>query len=38
MRTAFWSENLKERNYFEDLGIYGRIILKTAVNKEGVSM
>jgi hypothetical protein len=28
MCTKFWSENLKGRNYLEDLVIDGRIILK----------
>jgi len=31
MRTVFWSENLKERNNSEDMGIVGRIILKWIV-------
>jgi hypothetical protein len=28
MHTEFWSENLKERDHSEDLGIDGRVILK----------
>jgi hypothetical protein len=28
MHTKFWSENLKGRDYLEDLGIDGKIILE----------
>ena len=33
MDTKFWSENLYTGNYFEELGIYGRIILKRTLKK-----
>jgi len=28
MHTKFWSENLKERDHVEDIGVDGRIILE----------
>jgi hypothetical protein len=28
LHTTFWWENLKERDYWEDIGVDGRIILK----------
>jgi len=28
MRTKYWSENLKRRDYSEDLGLDGSILLK----------
>jgi hypothetical protein len=28
MNTRFWSENLKGRDYLEDLGVGGKIILQ----------
>jgi len=31
--TGFWWENLREREYFEDLGIGGRIILRWVFRK-----
>jgi hypothetical protein len=30
MHTGFWCENLKERYHLEDLGTYGRTMLKNA--------
>ena len=33
MHTEFWRENLKERSYVEDVGIYGMIILKMIFKK-----
>ena len=33
MYTRFWWENLKERDYFEDLGLDGRIILRWILRK-----
>jgi hypothetical protein len=34
MRTVFWSENLKGRDHFEDLGIDGKI-LELSLGKYG---
>jgi hypothetical protein len=31
--TGFWCGNLRERNYLEDQGIDGRIILKWIIRK-----
>jgi hypothetical protein len=31
--TTFWSEILKGRNYLEDLGVDGKIILKRILEK-----
>jgi hypothetical protein len=28
VHAGFWWENVRERDNFEDLGVYGRIILK----------
>jgi hypothetical protein len=33
MRTKFWSGNLKGRDYSEDLGIDGKIILEWILRK-----
>jgi hypothetical protein len=33
MHTGFWLVNLKERDHLEELGTYGRIILKCILNK-----
>jgi hypothetical protein len=33
MDTKFWSENLKEKDYMEELGVYGRIILNLILEK-----
>jgi hypothetical protein len=30
----FWSENLKERDHFRDLGLHGRIILTWMLEKQ----
>jgi hypothetical protein len=35
MRTKFWSENLKERDRLENIGVDGRIMLKRILNKLG---
>jgi hypothetical protein len=35
MYTKFWSENLKGRDYMEDLGVYGKIILEWILGKQG---
>ena len=38
MHTGLWKENLKERDYIEDIGIVDRIILKWDLNGwEGVT-
>jgi hypothetical protein len=34
MCEKFWSENLKERDHSEDLGVYGRIILDWISGKQ----
>jgi hypothetical protein len=36
--ATVWSENLKGRNYFEDLCVDGRIILKWVLNKSGAKV
>jgi len=33
MHTEFWSENLKVRDYSEDLGVEGRKILELILRK-----
>jgi hypothetical protein len=33
VRTEFWSGNLRERDYLEDLGVDGRVILKLIIKK-----
>jgi hypothetical protein len=33
MERKFWSENLKGRDYLEDLGVGGRIILEHMLGK-----
>jgi hypothetical protein len=35
MLTKFWSGNVKGRDFSEDLGIDGRIILEWIVRKQG---
>jgi hypothetical protein len=35
IHISFWLEGLKERDYFEDLGVDGRIILKWNLNRIG---
>jgi hypothetical protein len=34
MHIIFWFENLKRRDYLEDLGIDGKIILEWILGKE----
>jgi len=36
MHTKFWSENLKEREHAEDLGLPGKIILEWVLGKKVV--
>jgi hypothetical protein len=36
MHIKFWQGSLKERDYFEDLGVDGRIILKRILEKWNV--
>ena len=43
VHTGFWWEDLRERDFLEDLGIHGRIILKLILNKwdggmDGISL
>jgi hypothetical protein len=33
MHTKFWSENLKERDHLEYLGVEGKVILKSILGK-----
>jgi hypothetical protein len=33
MQKKFWSDKVKARDFFEDLGIDGRIILKCTLKK-----
>jgi hypothetical protein len=35
MYSGFWCGNLRERNHLEDLGVDGRIILKTDLQEVG---
>jgi len=35
MHTEFWSERLKGRDYAEDLGVDGKIILEWILGKYG---
>jgi hypothetical protein len=35
MYAKFWSETLKWKSHFEDLGMYGRMMLKRILRKEG---
>jgi hypothetical protein len=35
VHTIFWLENLKRRDYSEDLGIDGGIILESVLGKSG---
>jgi hypothetical protein len=35
MYTVFWLENLKERDYSEDLGVDDNIILERIIGKQG---
>ena len=41
--TGFWWEDLRERDFLEDLGLHGRITVKLILNKwdggmEGISL
>jgi hypothetical protein len=38
VRRTFWLESLKERDYSEDVGIDGRIILKCILEKQGLGV
>jgi hypothetical protein len=38
VRTGFWRENLRERNYLEDAGVDGRIKLKMDLQEVGWGM
>jgi hypothetical protein len=38
MHAKFWSENLKGRDYSEDLGVDGKIILEWILGKHGGKM
>jgi hypothetical protein len=38
MHTKFWSENLKERDHLEDLGMDRRIILEWILDKQDGNM
>jgi len=38
MHTKFWSETSKGRDHAEDVGVYGKIILKWMLGTHGVEM
>jgi hypothetical protein len=38
MHKKSYMENLKGRNYLENLGTYGRIVLKWSILKQGVKV
>jgi hypothetical protein len=38
MHTKFWSENLKERDHSEDLGVNSKIIVEWIFQKQGGKM
>jgi len=36
MRTGYWSENLKRRDHLQDLGLDGKIIELTVLQKQAL--